>query len=76
MRSLYGDFCIHSGRSLKRKIRQAKVANQTLEFCRVRGEERLEVVVGVVDRSGLVGWLGSEKAKIPGPSGRDGIIGI
>ena len=48
----------------------------TLELCRVRGEERPEVVVGVVDRSGLVGWLGSEKAKILGPSGGDGIIGI
>ena len=53
-----------------------EAAHGTLEFGRVRGGKWLEVVAGVVNRSGLFGWRGCEKAEDRGTrSGGDGIRG-
>ena len=43
-----------------------EAAHEPLELGRVRGEERLLVLVRVVDRSGLLGGRGREQAEVLG----------
>ena len=43
-----------------------EAAHEPLELGRVQGEEGLQVLVGVVDRSGLFGGRGCEKAEVLG----------
>jgi len=42
----------------------AHQSDQTVEFCRVRGEEWLEVFIGIFDRSGLLRRLRRRKVEI------------